>query len=92
MEDKATYIYLGRIGNYDLKVSLPVTENMVEFNISEDYILDIVKKIGAEEFDKKDIGEELAISDEDKNCMIILSVKKDFLGLDYITPREKINE
>ena len=89
-DENTTYIDLGNTENNKIKVSLSVIEDMEEFNMSKDYILNIIKKIDNPENMK--VGEEIAISDEDKNCMIIFSVKEDFLGLDYITPREKINE
>ena len=92
MKDKNTYVYLGEVYNNILKVSLPVIENMKEFDISKEYILNIINKIGKEELENKKTGKELAISDEDKDCMIILSIKKDFLGLDHISPREVIGE
>ena len=92
MKDKNTYVYLGEVYNNILKVSLPVIENMKEFDISKEYIINIINKIGKEELENKKTGKELAISDEDKDCMIILSIKKDFLGLDHISPREVIGE
>ena len=91
MKDEKTYIDFGETENNKIKISLPVVEDMKEFNISKDYILDIIKKMD-KNLEKEKVSEELAISYEDKDCIIILSIKKDFLGLDYIIPREKVNE
>jgi len=90
MRDKNTYIYLDKIGDHNLKVSFPVLEDMYKFEIDKNYLLDILDSIGKEELNRLAVGEEIAVSDEDKDCMIILSVKQDFSVWSILLPGRKL--
>ncbi|MFW6026702.1 MAG: hypothetical protein ACOCRX_10200, partial [Candidatus Woesearchaeota archaeon] len=66
MNNCEVYVYIGKVFNHRIKISLSVLKDKRNFKISDNYILESVRELGFNALNKiKESKEEVAVLDPD---------------------------